>query len=42
MNDKIYLTEEGRQKLVDRLDHLTKVEMPAIIERIKFAGCSVT
>lgn len=37
MNDKIYLTEEGRQKLVDRLDHLTKVEMPAIIERIKFA-----
>lgn len=37
MNDKIYLTEEGKQKLVDRLDYLTKVEMPAIVERIKFA-----
>lgn len=37
MNEKIYLTEEGKQKLVERLDYLTKVEMPAIVERIKIA-----
>lgn len=34
MSEKIYLTEEGRQKLIEELDHLTKVEMPAISARI--------
>jgi transcription elongation factor GreA len=37
MSEKIYLTEEGRQKLVDRLEYLTKTELPAIVERIKIA-----
>ena len=37
MNDKIYLTEEGRQKLLERLDYLTKIEMPQVVERIKIA-----
>ncbi|MGN0819336.1 MAG: transcription elongation factor GreA [Christensenellaceae bacterium] len=37
MNDKIYLTEEGKQKLVERLEFLTKTEMPQIVERIKVA-----
>lgn len=37
MNDKIYLTEEGLKKLKDRLEHLIKVEMPQIVERIKIA-----
>ncbi len=37
MNNKIYLTEEGREKLVERLEFLTKTEMPQIVERIKVA-----
>ncbi len=35
--EKVYLTEEGKQKLQERLDYLDKVEMPAIVERIKYA-----
>lgn len=37
MDEKIYLTKEGHQKLVERLEILTKEEMPAVIERIKIA-----
>lgn len=37
MSEKVYLTEEGKKQLLERLDFLTKIERPAVVERLKIA-----
>ncbi len=37
MNEKIYLSQEGKQQLESKLHHLVEVERPAAVERLKVA-----
>ncbi len=37
MNEKIYLSQEGKQKLEEKLHYLVETERPQVVERLKIA-----
>jgi len=37
MNNKIYLSQEGKQKLEEKLHYLIETERPQVVERLKIA-----
>lgn len=37
MNEKIYLSQEGKQKLEEKLHYLIETERPQVVERLKIA-----
>ena len=37
MNEKVYLSQEGKQKLEEKLQYLVETERPAVVERLKTA-----
>lgn len=37
MNEKVYLSQEGKQKLEEKLRYLVETERPQVVERLKIA-----
>ena len=37
MNEKVYLSQEGKQKLEEKLRYLVETERPPVVERLKIA-----
>ena len=35
MNEKVYLSQEGKQKLEEKLRYLVETERPQVVERLK-------